>query len=110
MTIPDVTQAMRVVYGLMEEEGLCLGTSSGINVAGAIRLAQALGPGHNIVTVLCDLGTRYSGKMFNLDFLEGKGLPRPEWIAKGVSDDVSRAVETTTIAEDQAAAEQAANS
>lgn len=97
--IPD-DEALEAVYGLMKEEGLCLGTSSGINVAGAIRMAQEMGPGHNIVTVLCDLGTRYTGKMFNLEFLDKKGLPKPEWIGAELSDDVKEGVEQSTVEED----------
>jgi len=92
----------------MQEEGLCLGTSSGINVAGAIRLAKELGPGHNIVTVLCDLGTRYTGKMFNLPFLQEKGLPRPEWLGAGLSPDVIAAMDRTKVPDEVAAEEQAA--
>ena len=64
----------------MKEEGLCLGGSSGINVAGAIRLARQLGSGHTIVTVLCDFGTRYQSKLFNPVFLREKNLPVPSWI------------------------------
>lgn len=90
----------------MQEEGWCLGTSSGINIAGAMRLARELGPGHNIVTVLCDQGTRYTGKMFNLSFLEKKGLPRPEWLASPLSEDVAEAMKQTTIADDQEKTEQ----
>ena len=93
----------------MKEEGLCLGTSSGINIAGAMRLARELGPGSNIVTVLCDLGTRYKGKMFNLPYLEEKGLPQPKWIASGASMLVRKAVEETTIPEEEAARQQAEN-
>lgn len=70
-----------IVFDLLKHEGLCLGGSSGVNVAGAIRLAKDLGPGHTIVTVLCDYGTRYQSKMFNPAFLRGKGLPIPEWMA-----------------------------
>lgn len=70
-----------IVFNLLKHEGLCLGGSSGVNVAGAIRLAKDLGPGHTIVTVLCDYGTRYQSKMFNPAFLRGKGLPIPEWMA-----------------------------
>lgn len=104
-----ITKALKVVYDLMQEEGLSLGTSSGINVAGAIRLAKELGPGHNIVTVLCDLATRYTGKMFNLPFLTEKGLPQPNWLDQGLSKDVAAAVERTTIPDEIAAAEQAEN-
>ncbi len=74
--IPDA-EAVQVVFELLEHEGLCLGGSSGINVAGAIRLARELGPGHTIVTVLCDYGTRYQSKLFNPDFLRAKNLPVP---------------------------------
>ncbi|WP_343117365.1 cysteine synthase A [Ostreiculturibacter nitratireducens] len=77
--IPD-SEALPIVFDLLEEEGLCLGGSSGINVAGAIRMAQEMGPGKTIVTVLCDYGTRYQSKLFNPDFLRGKGLPVPEWL------------------------------
>jgi cysteine synthase A len=77
--IPD-TEMLPIVFDLLMEEGLCLGGSSGINVAGAIRLAKELGPGHTIVTVLCDQGTRYQSKLFNPAFLRGKGLPVPRWL------------------------------
>ena len=73
-------EALPIVFDLLKEEGLCLGGSSGINVAGAIRMARDLGPGHTIVTVLCDLGTRYQSKLFNPEFLREKGLPVPEWL------------------------------
>jgi cysteine synthase len=79
--IPDA-EAVAIVFQLLEEEGLCLGSSSGVNVAGAIRLARDLGPGHTIVTVLCDYGTRYQSKLFNPDFLREKGLPVPRWMAE----------------------------
>jgi cysteine synthase len=77
--IPD-EEAVRVLYDLLEHEGLCLGGSSGINVAGAIRLARQLGPGHTIVTVLCDSGNRYQSKLFNPEFMRSKNLPVPEWL------------------------------
>ncbi|WP_457089545.1 cysteine synthase A [Microvirga sp. P5_D2] len=77
--IPD-EEALPVIFDLLEHEGLCLGGSSGINVAGAIRLARHLGPGHTIVTVLCDYGTRYQSKLFNPAFLREKNLPIPEWL------------------------------
>jgi cysteine synthase A len=77
--IPDA-EALPIVFDLLREEGLCLGGSSGINVAGAIRLAKELGPGHTIVTVLCDFGTRYQSKLFNPAFLISKGLPTPGWL------------------------------
>ena len=77
--IPD-SEWLPIAFELLEEEGLCLGGSSGVNVAGALRMAQRLGPGHTIVTVLCDSGTRYQSKMFNPEFLKGKGLPTPSWL------------------------------
>jgi cysteine synthase A len=78
-SIPD-SEMLPIVFDLLSEEGLCLGGSSGINVAGAIRLAKDLGPGHTIVTVLCDFGTRYQSKLFNPAFLREKGLPTPSWL------------------------------
>ncbi|HUN10692.1 MAG TPA: cysteine synthase A, partial [Rhabdaerophilum sp.] len=77
--VPD-EEALAIVYRLVEEEGLVLGSSSGINVAGAIRMAQEMGPGHTIVTVLCDYGTRYASRLFNPAFLTGKNLPVPAWL------------------------------
>ncbi|MBM3484488.1 MAG: cysteine synthase A [Alphaproteobacteria bacterium] len=77
--IPD-EEALPIIFDLIKSEGLVLGGSSGINVAGAIRLAQQLGPDHTIVTVLCDYGTRYSSKLFNPAFLRGKNLPVPDWL------------------------------
>jgi len=77
--IPD-DEAVRVVFDLLKDEGLCLGGSSGINVAGAMRLAKDLGPGHTIVTILADSGTRYQSKLFNPSFLREKGLPVPSWL------------------------------
>ncbi len=77
--IPD-EEAVPIVFDLLEHEGLCLGGSSGVNVAGAIRLAKDLGPGHTIVTMLCDGGTRYQSKLFNPEFLRSKNLPVPEWL------------------------------
>jgi cysteine synthase A len=76
------TEALDVVFELAEHEGLCLGGSSGINIAGAIRLARDLGPGHTIVTILCDYGTRYQSKLFNPTFLRDKGLPVPGWLER----------------------------
>ncbi|HTN97374.1 MAG TPA: cysteine synthase A [Nordella sp.] len=73
-------EAIPLVFDLLKEEGLCLGGSTGINVAGAIRLAKRMGPGHTIVTLLCDYGTRYQSKLFNPEFLREKGLPVPEWL------------------------------
>jgi cysteine synthase A len=77
--IPDA-EALEVVFDLVTEEGLCLGGSSGINVAGAIRMARDMGPDHIIVTVLCDYGNRYQSKMFNPEFLRSKNLPVPQWM------------------------------
>ena len=77
--IPD-EEALPICFDLLKEEGLCLGGSSGINVAGAIRLAQELGPGKTIVTILCDSGIRYQSKLFNPVFLKEKGLPVPKWM------------------------------
>jgi len=79
--IPD-EEAMPVIFELLEHEGLCLGGSSGINVAGAIRLARELGPGHTIVTILCDHGARYQSKLFNPKFLRSNGLPVPAWLER----------------------------
>lgn len=73
-------EGLPILYDLLKEEGLCLGTSSAINVAGAVRLAKELGPGHTITTILCDLGTRYQSKLYNVDFLKSKNLPYPEWL------------------------------
>ena len=84
--IPD-SEAVEQVFDLLEHEGLCLGGSSGINVAGAIRLARELGPGKTIVTILCDYGTRYQSKLFNPQFLREKNLPVPAWLEKPVTID-----------------------
>ncbi|ABS69897.1 Pyridoxal-5'-phosphate-dependent protein beta subunit [Xanthobacter versatilis] len=81
--IPD-EEALPVVFDLLQHEGLCLGGSSGVNVAGAIRLAKEMGPGHTIVTILCDYGTRYQSKLFNPEFLRSKNLPVPEWLERKV--------------------------
>jgi cysteine synthase A len=77
--IPD-SEAIPMAFDLLEFEGLCMGGSTGVNVAGAIRLANQMGPGHIIVTVLCDYGSRYASKLFNPDFLREKGLPVPKWL------------------------------
>ena len=77
--IPD-EEALPVLFDLLKKEGLCLGASSGINVAGAIRLARNLGPGHTIVTILADFGTRYQSKLWNPAFLKKKSLPVPDWL------------------------------
>jgi cysteine synthase len=85
--IPD-EEAVPIIYELLQHEGLCLGGSTGINVAGAIRLARQLGPGHTIVTVLCDSGFRYQSKLFNPDFMRSKNLPVPEWLERHSKIDV----------------------
>jgi cysteine synthase A len=77
--IPD-EEALPLIFALLKEEGLCLGGSTGINIAGAIRLAKDLGPGHTIVTLLADSGTRYQTKLFNPAFLRTKNLPVPDWL------------------------------
>ena len=74
------TEWLPILYDLIQKEGLLLGTSSGINVAGAIRMAKDLGPGHTIVTILCDYASRYQSKLFNVEFLQSKGLPCPPWM------------------------------
>ncbi|MCY4260694.1 MAG: cysteine synthase A [Rhodobacteraceae bacterium] len=82
--IPD-DEALTEVFHLLQDEGLCLGSSSGINVAGAIRMARTMGSGHTIVTILCDYGTRYQSKLFNLAFLKQRGLPIPDCLNTGQS-------------------------
>ena len=77
--IPDA-EALPIVFDLLKHEGLCLGLSSGINIAGAVRMAREMGPGHTIVTILADYGTRYMSKLFNPAFLKEKGLPVPDWL------------------------------
>ena len=77
--VPD-TEALPIVYDLLHGEGLCMGGSTGINIAGAIRMAKDMGPGHTIVTILCDYGTRYTSRIFNPVFLREKGLPVPDWM------------------------------
>jgi len=79
--IPD-EEAVPIIFDLLEHEGLCLGGSSGINIAGAVRLAKDLGPGHTIVTILADYGTRYQSKLFNPQFLREKKLPVPAWLER----------------------------
>jgi len=73
-------EALPIIFDILKYEGLCLGSSSGINIAGAIRMAKEMGPGHTIVTILCDYGTRYQSKLFNPSFLKEKGLPYPDWL------------------------------
>lgn len=80
--IPD-SEAIPIAFDLLEHEGLCMGGSTGVNVAGAIRLAKQMGPGHTIVTILCDYGTRYASKLFNPEFLRSKNLPVPKWLEAG---------------------------
>ena len=77
--IPD-EEWLPVVFDLLKLDGFCVGGSSGVNVMGALKLAKQMGPGHTIVTMLCDSGTRYQSKMFNPTFLKGKGLPAPDWL------------------------------
>jgi cysteine synthase A len=84
--IPDIAlevhdrEAMAICYDLLEHEGICLGGSSAINVAGAMEVARRLGPGHTIVTILCDSGTRYASKIYNPQFLRSRNLPVPRWL------------------------------
>jgi cysteine synthase A len=78
--IPD-PEALEHIYEVLIHEGLSVGTSSGINIAAAVRVAKDLGPGHTVVTILADGGARYASKLFNLDFLREKGLPVPSWMA-----------------------------
>ena len=75
-------EALQVLYRLAQEEGLLLGGSAGINIAGAIELAKTMGPGHTIVTILCDSGFRYASKLYNPVFLHAKGLPVPPWLER----------------------------
>ncbi|MGN6514961.1 MAG: cysteine synthase A [Rhizomicrobium sp.] len=77
--IPD-EEALPVIFDLLEHEGLCMGGSTGVNIAGAIRMAKQMGPGHTVVTILADYGTRYQSKLFNPEFLRSKNLPVPEWL------------------------------
>ena len=80
--IPDA-EALPIVFDLLRDEGLCMGGSTGINIAGAIRMARDMGPGHTIVTILCDYGSRYQSKLYNPAFLKEKGLPVPDWLDRG---------------------------
>lgn len=86
-------EALPWVFDMLHHEGLCLGASSGVNIAGAIRMAREMGPGHTIVTILCDYGTRYQSKLFNPTFLREKGLPVPDWLERD-------AVEIPSVFED----------
>ncbi|MDC9824254.1 cysteine synthase A [Devosia sp. ZB163] len=95
--IPD-SEALPYVFDLLEHEGLCLGGSSGINVAGAVRLARDLGPGKTIVTILADYGNRYQSKLFNPEFLRSKNLPVPHWLEPGTPIDWHAVVEAEPVA------------
>ena len=97
--IPD-EEAVPLIFDLLEHEGLCMGGSTGINVAGAIRLAKDMGPGHTIVTILADYGTRYQSKLFNPEFLREKGLPVPEWLERRTEREgpVRKSLISTSIA------------
>jgi cysteine synthase A len=83
--IPD-TEALPIVFDLLAQEGLCMGGSTGVNIAGAVRMAREMGPGHTIVTILCDYGTRYQSKIYNPAFLREKGLPVPDWLDRAAPD------------------------
>ena len=85
--IPD-KDMVPVLQDIQMYDGLCVGTSSGVNVAGAIRVAREMGPGHNIVTVLCDSASRYASKQYNPNFLNTKGLPVPSWLQEDTVDDI----------------------
>ncbi len=95
--IPDA-EALPYVFDLLEHEGLCLGGSSAINIAGAVRLARDLGPGKTIVTILCDYGNRYQSKLFNPEFLRAKKLPVPHWLAARAPLDWQSVVEPEPVA------------
>ncbi len=95
--IPD-SEALPYIFDLLEYEGLCLGGSSGINIAGAVRMARDLGPGKTIVTVLCDYGNRYQSKLFNPDFLRAKNLPTPHWLEQPAATDWKAVLEAEPIA------------
>ena len=90
--IPDA-EAFPYIYDLIQHEGMCLGGSSAINIAGAVRMARELGPGKTIVTVLCDYGHRYQSKLFNPEFLRGKGLPVPSWLEEDTGIDIQDVME-----------------
>jgi cysteine synthase A len=83
--IPDL-EALPLVFDLLADEGLCMGGSSGVNIAGAMRMAREMGPGHTIVTILCDYGNRYQSKLYNPAFLREKGLPVPDWLDRASHD------------------------
>ena len=83
--IPD-SEALPIIFDLLRDEGLVMGGSTGVNIAGAVRMAREMGPGHTIVTILCDYGTRYQSKIFNPEFLQSKGLPVPDWMTAAPAD------------------------
>ncbi|MGS4944482.1 cysteine synthase A [Meridianimarinicoccus sp. RP-17] len=83
--VPDA-EALPIVFDLLSQEGLCMGGSTGVNIAGAVRMAREMGPGHTIVTILCDYGTRYQSKLYNPAFLREKGLPVPHWLDRAAPD------------------------
>ena len=91
--IPD-TESLPYLFDLIEHEGLCLGGSSGVNIAGAVRMAREMGPGHTIVTMLCDYGNRYQSKLFNPEFLRSKDLPVPAWLEAAPSVNINDVTET----------------
>ena len=95
--IPD-SEALPYVFDLLEHEGLCLGGSSGINIAGAVRLARDLGPGKTIVTILCDYGNRYQSKLYNPEFLRSKNLPVPHWLEETPTIDWQAVLEPEPVA------------
>jgi cysteine synthase A len=90
-------EALPYIFDLLEHEGLCLGGSSAINIAGAVRMARDLGPGKTIVTVLCDYGNRYASKIFNPEFLHAKGLPVPNWLEGRTPTDISSVFEPDPV-------------
>ncbi|VAW20252.1 Cystathionine beta-synthase [hydrothermal vent metagenome] len=90
--IPD-SEALPYIFDLAEHEGMCLGGSSGINIAGAVRMAREMGPGHTIITVLADYGNRYQSKLFNPEFLRSKSLPTPAWLKHGQDIDITAVME-----------------
>ncbi|WP_224702172.1 cysteine synthase A [Devosia aquimaris] len=94
--IPD-SEALPYIFDLLEHEGLCLGGSSAINIAGAVRMARDLGPGKTIVTILCDYGNRYASKIFNPAFLRGKNLPVPTWMEGRTPIDISSVIEAEPV-------------
>ena len=95
----DDETALKCCFELLQKEGLALGMSSGINVVGAERMAQELGPGHTLVTILCDSASRYQAKMFNREFLKSKGLPEPEWVDPTLPEDIKKALEVAMNSE-----------